>query len=767
MEPQEITLALRDQAGSNHARIVIAGLPGRRGSIVAQPDGGAALREAAAYHYQITDVAGDVSLEPAELFDPDDGSHRQGRLLPGQSVGRLVIAVRTSSGRELRCSVEVVPSKLEQSREYRQMLEDICEYAAEAILQGFAPTNIDLMPSEAVAELLYQRFAMLEARLQSEEFATAIGRVLYQPDHKWRAETQRRPAETSYPAGSAFGRALTSPGPRRPWLTRRRSVITTVPRHLTVERHESSIDTVPNQFVKYALQRWRDIAIELIDVLDRTEASAIPGPVRRGRAAAQSVLIQLDELLSHGLFREIGQLHHLPTSNQVLLKKDGYRQLFRTFALVEAGLALAFDHPDIDDVYSASQRNVATLYEFWCYLVLAETVGRLCGQRKTAQAFVPTGDGLSLTVRAGETSKLQWRVEHRGRALDVELFFNRQFSVIHGSASQDGSWTRAMRPDCSLRIRPASALPRMAPGQMDVWIHFDAKYRIEHLADQLAPLGATEESTQAAMAEQAETRSASKREDLLKMHAYRDAIHRTAGAYILYPGDVPVRLERFAELLPGLGAFPLRPGPGGVATGIADLNGFLADVMTHVSQQASRHERHRFWDAIVYAGGGPPAPRDSRAVPFLDRPPADTDVLLGYVRGPEHRAWIERTHRYNVRADDRAGSVTLGGRELSAELLLLYEQTVGGLRMVTLAQPGPWHAADQDDLLRDGYPGPRGHLYFVTAFAPVDDPPAWLHHVEPDALRPPALRRGTPFAVSWWDLLISIMHTGVPGSEPR
>jgi hypothetical protein len=44
------------------------------------------------------------------------------------------------------------------------------------------------------------------------------------------------------------------------------------------------------------------------------------------------------------------------------------------------------------------------------------------------------------------------------------------------------------------------------------------------------------------------------------MHAYKDAIRRTGGAYVLYPGegkDDPFR--GFHELIPGLGAFVIKP----------------------------------------------------------------------------------------------------------------------------------------------------------------------------------------------------------------
>ena len=48
------------------------------------------------------------------------------------------------------------------------------------------------------------------------------------------------------------------------------------------------------------------------------------------------------------------------------------------------------------------------------------------------------------------------------------------------------------------------------------------------------------------------------------MHAYRDAIRRSAGAYVIYPGDEErTPFMEHHEVLPGLGAFPLRPGATG------------------------------------------------------------------------------------------------------------------------------------------------------------------------------------------------------------
>ncbi len=80
------------------------------------------------------------------------------------------------------------------------------------------------------------------------------------------------------------------------------------------------------------------------------------------------------------------------------------------------------------------------------------------------------------------------------------------------------------------------------------------------------------------------------------MHAYRDAIRRTGGAYVLYPGNSahePFR-SNFHEILPGLGAFSIRPANSGKAIGITVLSEFLDKVIDHLSNRTTAHERSRY-----------------------------------------------------------------------------------------------------------------------------------------------------------------------------
>ena len=165
------------------------------------------------------------------------------------------------------------------------MLTDISSFAAEAVLQGFAPSLLDLAPSDLPAELLYLRFAMIAAYLQDPAFEAAIARVTSQPHRTWVSEQEIRPIGSPFPAGAAFRRAVCAPGRRVPWAGGS-ATLASLPAALTRDRAEASVDNSANQFVKFALERWRAVALELFEVLSQASQKVESGPLRRGQQIA-------------------------------------------------------------------------------------------------------------------------------------------------------------------------------------------------------------------------------------------------------------------------------------------------------------------------------------------------------------------------------------------------------------------------------------------------------------------------------------------------
>jgi hypothetical protein len=713
-----VSAPFRTTSGEPVATLTVSRLPGRADRLEID-DERIVLEEEGTYVFDIDrgSMSGALKLEPREgLFSFDSASRVHGRLRPRGHVGRIHVALQATTGLG-RLTLAVQPKKLEEATEYRQMLEDIAEVATAALLQGFAPPAVALTPeSERAPELLYQQFAFLHARLMaSGERDLAL--VLNRPHTAWLDQDEIRLAGMPLNGGSRTMRALTQPGPRV--AAHAYPGLPSIPRQVRTSRTAETLDTEANRFVAFALERWRELAQRVLDLL--TARAIQSGPASRGVDAAEEVIELLDRTLAAPMFRDIGRLRSFPTGNQVLQKRAGYRELLRTFALTETGARLALQW-DIDDVFGASQRNIAALYEYWVYLQLAKSLGRVCQDDRSVFTLQPANDEMSLTFRRGKASRITWTTTVRDRQLTIELYFGRRFLP---STQADASWTRAMHPDCSVRIRPPDVSREVKGSDLAIWLHFDAKYRIEYKKGK----GNVEASAQ------------SKPDDLVKMHAYRDAIRQSAGAYVLYPGTAEdVRFTKHQELLPGLGAFALRPQPDRPG-GAKRLDAFLSDVLDHVADSTTQHERSRYWQSVIHRLS-PLERHADRRLPGLELPPADAVVLVGLVQGAAHRAWIDQTGLYNLHA--------VG---LEAEILRAADLVLSGPGLATTlwTRRGAWFVQTNEELLELEYPGPGDPVSLCCAVERHEDEPNWL-----DALDLGNSARDAPFATTWAELLTSL-----------
>jgi hypothetical protein len=666
-----------------------------------------------------------------------------GRLRPGSHTGRLSLRFEDPQDLLGETAVEVRSRKLGYLADYRWMLRDIAEAMCEVIMERFAPTQQRFEPDHARnAATLYQRFAFLQSLILGGPFDAAIGQVLARPHRLWESRAERRSPARGIRASSKVAGQVAQVGPRVPWHGH--PVLTSLPAELEVEKHEETLDTPPNRFVRFALERWREVILAMTAALERERTVA---PVERGLTEAGVLLARIDAVLAEPLFREVGELTFFPAGSQVLQRREGYREVFRAYADFEVASALAWEGGD--DIYGAGQRDVAALYEYWAFFELAKIVSAACDRPLDLPSLVhATPDGLMVDLRRGRRRILHGTVERYGRSMAVELCFNRSFPK---RSWEEGSWTRAMRPDYSLRIRPA--ITDSLAGPDDVWLHFDAKYRVDTV-DEAFETGDSTNDSEPTVGPEGEAKAS----DLLKMHAYKDAIRRSVGAYVLYPGTEPHSFKEYHELLPGLGAFALRPGPGGGgAEGSAPLAGFIQDVIDHTASQATQRERSRYWTRQSF--GTKTRMEDAvEAAPFLHRPPVDTLVLLGFVRSADQLRWIHENALYNMRADRRRGSVGLGSRELAADLVVLYSSDPDFLEI--------WRSVEQPRLLtqgeiRDlGYPNPRSEVYYCLQLERVDagdwESAEFRSTVIATRQRQfPTAVQGAPVATTWFELVRS------------
>jgi predicted component of viral defense system (DUF524 family) len=711
LEVERVAVRLKDDAGRpTSAELVLAVLPSAhtRPTISTLKHGrdlrsDARLLESTEYRYGIlTTAEGPFTSDRPEVLAADDSTGRAGRLKTGLFTGTLPIRFWAGGTYLGRAVLDIASRKLDYERQYRWMLRDIASLACELVLQRFG-TSEQLLALDASLSTrsLYQRFAFLDSLLANEAFVASLHRIVERPYVSWEQEPVLQLPTGGSRGSSQLARALCKSGPKHEvGLTLGSGQNVHLPLRLQTTRAVETVDNVPNQFVLFALERWRE---DVAFVREAMESEADAASRLRGLAESSELLSRLDDWIESRQLRGISRLSKLPSTDQVLQKRAGYRDVFRAF--IESQLAARLSWDGAEDVHGAGKKDVAKLYEYWTFIQLARICSLLCSDRSELEDLVSVDQiGLSVRLRSGTSRVLRGELTRNGRRVGLELWFNKSFEP-----SRDHSWTRSMRPDCSIRLEMH---PGVGESSYDLWIHFDAKYRADKLRE-LIDLDTNQEDSGTDEA-QAIGRAVSKRDDLLKMHAYRDAIRRTAGAYVLYPGTEDADFRQYHEILPGLGAFALQPEMDGTPRGALALSSFLSDVIDHATTQTTNHERAEFWQRTSYAILDE-APM-GEAVSFLSAPPADVVVLAGFVRGAGHWEWIDRNRRYNLRCDGRRGSIGLDAEELAAQLILLYDkQGAVSLRAIG-GRPEIWSRAE---MLASGYREPRSHVYFCLPMGDV------------------------------------------------
>ncbi|MBI5278941.1 MAG: DUF2357 domain-containing protein [Burkholderiales bacterium] len=691
------------------------------------------LIEGEEYRYEWRGAdTGSLTAEPIEVFNPDDSSGRTGRLRPGLSVGFVEATLFVGSAECAKLEIEVRSRKLSFEDEYRWMLNDVAAKMTEVVMEKFAAS--ELVFEQDVSRdsgTLYQRFEFLQSLLKSERFQLAMHEVLQRPHVNWDEQLERVDLSRGLAGGGTISRQLAKLGLRPADLQTTGGTLPSIHRRRT----DSTLDTVPNRFVKFALLQWQQVLSDMEDALSNLPQTPA---ISRGCRELGSAQAAVSDLLRRELFVGVGKLSTFPVDNQVLLRREGYREVFGAF--LEFELAALLSWQDSESAFKAGSRDVATLYEYWAFLQLSTVVGRVLGRPfNLASLLIRRRDGLSIDLNKGKEKVISGSTVRFGRELNVDLFFNRTYSYPHGS------WTRSMRPDYSLVIAPA---PTEGGPIEAVVLHFDAKYRVEYLKE---IIGAADDVVAGDKELDRDIRGGARRDDLLKMHAYRDAIRRTAGAYVLYPGgDQEISQRPFSEyheLLPGLGAFVLRPTAEGSATGTQQLTQFLEDVIEHLARRLTEHERSRYWLEEVFGRKHP-----DRSV-VSEGPPRTATVLLGFVKSPEHFVWIRRTKTYNVRAVGRTGGVSADASLLHSQLVLLYCPASGELQLArVLSDP---ELLSSEALKATGYPKPGGPSYLCVQIGFVNA--TWIAQLS--AVQVAAFLAtsghlvGVPYMTTWGELL--------------
>ncbi len=696
------------------------------------------LQEGCTYEYELVSGNGRTYqfMKEDEIvrFSHSPRHANAGTLKTGIYVGSFTPAIRDV---ELDCEVakvgmEIQSVKAEYRTDYRKMLEDITSYYTDLVLMQGSPVTQKLeIDNDTPQQTLYQRYAFVRSIVESSTFQEATHKIVSNPVRKWEETTMDRNVSNVKRMSRRNMHQIATSRDRIPVehgeCMGLPQGLNSVPRKLTVDYKRDTLDNQENQFVKFVLRSFCSFCSELRGKKNAND---------RLKVEIDKTIDVLNGHINTFFFKLVSMPSQLNLNSPVLQRKEGYREILQAWLMFD--LAAKISWKGGDNVYEAGKRNVAILYEYWVFFKLLEVISRVFKiDPVSVNNLVKTdADQINLEIQQGKMTMIEGVYDTGNRKFNVRFFYNRTF--VHTREDEElhkaGSWTMNMRPDYTLSVWPGEITMNQAEKEdLIVHIHFDAKYRVNKI-----DLGADdtmneEQMSDALLNEKKEQEEGIyKRADLLKMHAYKDAIRRTSGAYILYPGTIQRRLKGFHEIIPGLGAFCLTPS--NYDEELITLQEFLLKIVDHLLDRTSQRERISYYTNNVYSNPSqyvqaqmPEAAGENRD--FL---PDDTWVMLGYVKNSRQLEWIRKTGLYNFRTGTQNGSVHLSHNLVSSRYLLMHAQGKS-IQFVRLADEGP-RVFRRSDLLKLGYPPSENEekkkddIYIVYRLEFSNTEPEWLQY---------------------------------------
>ena len=670
------------------------------------------LQEGGEYEYELVDTSLDSPacwfLEgPESILSTNQRHKNRGIINTGIYVGLLSLKARNAASKDSETIFfEIRSYKSDYRTHYKKMLTDITGYYTDLVMQQGSPVTQKFeVDYDAPQTTLYQKFAFVRSIVDNEQFEEAIHKVLSNPVKKWKEVMADSHIESIKRLTRDGIKQIANRRDRVPY-PKSNHILQTVPRYIEVTKKVDSVDTPENQFIKYVLSSFYSFCSNL-----GTKKYANT----QLKQETNAICNKLNRHINSSLFKDVSNPHHLNIGSPVLQRKEGYREILQAWLLFD--LAAKLSWKGAENVYDAGKKNVAVLYEYWVFFKLLECVSDIfkIAPVNKSELISSDEDRINLEIQQGHTRMISGSTVFDYRKLNISLYYNRTFLYTDSDKLDTaGSWTMNMRPDYTLSIWPGDLTEERAESEDSiVHIHFDAKYRLNRIIIEDKNKDLDIIDTELQSEKDNSQIDIYKRGDLLKMHAYKDAIRRTGGAYVIYPGSEEKIRKGFHEIIPGLGAFCLAPGH--ESEQLSSLRQFVKDIVSHFMDRNNQREKIAITEHNIHSKIQAPFyetfPEPHKSNIFPD----SINVLLGCYKSEEQLNWIINKGKYNIRCGGtREGAIELDDLFINANYLLIYNlEDLSVKHFMKITQKHP--AVVSDSILsKMGYPNPtKGQMYLL------------------------------------------------------
>ncbi|MDO5575643.1 MAG: DUF2357 domain-containing protein, partial [Fibrobacter sp.] len=542
---------------------------------------------------------------------------------------------------EKQFSFEIVPLKIDYEEDYVKLTDDIAEKCSALLLDFSSPTNLNFKHDyNKTQKSPLEMFIFIRKFCSSSNIEYLLQCIKNNPDCILVSEDELKPFGLRPISQKFFSNPF---GNSKNWMCLENGSY--LPELISSTRKYTSLDTPANRFLKFAFNAFIDVCEKVLNQI-KGEYSY--------KQEAKSLEQSLHNVLDDSFFDDVGELVSIPVNNQVLQKREGYAQVFNAFNMLD--LAMQLDWKGQEKVYEGEARNIALLYEYYLVFFLMDVIKNLGAEFELdkieecdAKQMLSNKDkdGLLVSIKEGETSLLS--VILKEKELRINFYYNKTFkkNEFNGTKYQ-GSYSRDFRPDYTFAFfssRYSEEKDAIQEGEVS-YLHFDAKYRVTDITSLFGKepsINGDDENDSFNQEKREETVNTYNRGDLLKMHTYNDAIRRTIGSYVLYPGssnDNKNKFQVFDELLPGVGAFAIRPGDT-KRDGEKTLIEFIRDVIEFKCKTSSRQYRKDYFENMVIRNASDKSLFVEKVDHNQARKPVESKlIMIGFVR-EEYYKYLE------------------------------------------------------------------------------------------------------------------------------
>lgn len=686
-----------------------------------------------------------------------------------------------------KIELEVQSVKSGYRNDYRDMLELITEKCTDLLLHANSPVSQHFeIDYSRDSQTLYQKFAFIKSVIGTDEFTEAIHRIVTTPVTKWTEINEEKDIRNARRYSNTNIKEILKGGKRTKLPDTHylgRYGIDTLPERITTIRKTDSVDTPENRFIKHALENFLKFCTDInkkakefghkkmeteSGLMIRELESHLHHTIFKDISRPTTLKLNSPVLQRKEGYREVLRVWLMFDLAAKLIWKGGddiysggkkdiatlyeYWLFFKLLDLFQS--IFEIEPKDISDLIQETADGLNLQIKQGKFTALRGVYDS--GNRKLNIRFnynrsfsgkktYPDSGSWTTTLRPDYTLSF-WpfgisESEAETQELIVHIHFDAKYKIANLTdylEKNDNKKSRdfgEIKPFDLEEVKWDIISENLVKSNFAVW---DNKNRLKLKSlfwEEIKEMGIFREELFDDLIENVQqsiyneekaenSKGIYKNADLLKMHAYKDAIRRTGGAYVLYPGDKSINQKGFHEIIPGLGAFPVKPSK--TDSGIGELKAFILEIIEHFINRASQREKIAYRTFDIYKN---PPESDNVVKEPLPEPintnrdliPDDTYVLVGYYNSQEQYNWIQRTGLYNFRMGSGAGSLVLDKETVSSKYLLLHTSgyTDSG-DLWKIVSRGP-KVFSKSDLIRKGYPNPSQDNYLVIEIEPVTD----------------------------------------------